>query len=155
MATSVPNVETTSCAHMISAEEFVERLCLVGADKGPRRFPRSRRDREILMKSITMTLDGAKTYTEAEVNRALLAWKRDVGPAIETDHVTLRRLLVDYGHLERSADGSAYRVGYPARPMAFDLEVDEIDVRATVAAFREQAERKRTQDRETKGRRPC
>jgi hypothetical protein len=101
-----------------------------------------------------MTLDGTRTYTEAEVNRALLGWKRDVGPAIETDHVTLRRLLVDYGHLERSADGRAYRVGYPARPTAFALDVDEIDVRATVAAFREQSERRRTQERETRGRRP-
>lgn len=127
---------------MISAEEFVERLCLVAADKGPRRFPRRRQDREILMKSIVMLLDGAKTYTEAEVNRALLAWKRDVAPAIETDHVTLRRLLVDYGHLERTPDGRAYRVGYPSRPAAFELEVEDIDVRATIAAYREHAARK-------------
>jgi hypothetical protein len=94
------------------------------------------------MKSITMTLDGARAYTEAEMNRVLLGWKRDVGPAIETDHVTLRRLLVDYGHLERSADGSAYRVGYPARPTAFGLEVEDVDVRATVAAYREHSERR-------------
>lgn len=134
---------------MISAEEFVERLCRLGADRGPRRFPRRRQDREILIKSITMTLESAKTYTEAEVNGALLSWKRDVGPAIETDHVTLRRLLVDHGHLERSADGRAYRVGYPARPIAFDLEVDDIDVRATIAAYREHSERRRRRGRPT------
>jgi hypothetical protein len=134
---------------MISAEEFVERLCRLGADRGPRSFPRKRRDREILMKSITMTLDGARTYSEVDVNRALLSWKRDVGPAIETDHVTLRRLLVDYGHLERTADGRVYRVGYPARPMAFDLEVDDIDVRATIAAYREHSERQRRRSRPT------
>ena len=132
---------------MISAEEFVERLCLVAADKAPRRFPRKRQDREILMKSITMTLDGARAYTEAEMNRVLLGWKRDVGPAIETDHVTLRRLLVDYGHLERSADGRAYRVGYPARPTAFGLEVEDVDVRATIAAYREHSERRRRRGR--------
>src|SRR5262245_3137063 len=91
-----------SLKRMVSAEEFVERLCRLGADRGPRRFPRKRQDREILMKSIIMTLESAKTYTEAEMNGALLSWKRDVGPAIETDHVTLRRLLVDHGHLERS-----------------------------------------------------
>src|SRR5262245_40326293 len=132
---------------MVSAEEFVGRLCRLGADRGPRRFPRNRQDREILMKSITMTLESAKTYTEAEVNGALLSWKQDVAPAIETDHVTLRRLLVDYGHLERSADCRAYRVGYPARPMAFDLEVDDVDVRATIAAFREHSERRRRRRR--------
>ena len=127
----------------------MERLCRLGADRGPRRFPRKRQDREILMKSITMTLESAKTYTEAEVNGALIGWKRDVGPAIETDHVTLRRLLVDHGHLERSADGRAYRVGYPARPVAFDLEVDEIDVRATIAAYREHSEERRRRGRQT------
>jgi len=62
--------------------------------------------------------------------------QRDVAPALETDHVTLRRMLVDYGHLERTADGRAYRVAFPARPTAFALDVDEIDVRATVAAYR-------------------
>ena len=45
-------------------------------------------------------------------------------------------MLVDYGHLERTADGRAYRVGFPARPSAFALDVDEIDVRATIAAYR-------------------
>ncbi|HEX2483649.1 MAG TPA: DUF2087 domain-containing protein [Myxococcota bacterium] len=134
---------------MISAEEFVERLCRLGADRGPRRFPRKRRDREILMKSITMTLESARTYSEAEMNGALLSWKREVAPAIETDHVTLRRLLVDHGHLERTVDGRVYRVGYPSRPIAFDLEVDDIDVRATIAAYREYSERRRRRGRPT------
>jgi hypothetical protein len=134
---------------MISTEEFVERLCRLGADRGPRRFPRNPRDREILMRSITMTLDSARTYSEAEMNRALLSWKNEIGPAIETDHVTLRRLLVDRGHLERTADGGAYRVGYPSQPIAFDLDVDEIDVRATVAAFREHLKQRRLRGRPT------
>ncbi len=120
---------------MVSAEEFVERLCRVGADR-PRGFPRARADREILFKSIRLVLDSARMYSEREINAELEAWKRDVAPSIETDHVTLRRMLVDYGHLERNADGRAYRVAFPARPTAFALDVDEIDVRATVAAYR-------------------
>jgi hypothetical protein len=132
---------------VISPEEFVERLCRLGADRGPRRFPRKLEDREILIKSITMLLDSARMYTEAGFNEVLLGWKRDVGPSIETDHVSLRRLLVDYGHLERTADGRAYRVGYPTRPLAFDLEVDDVDVRATVAAYRDQAERRKQERR--------
>jgi hypothetical protein len=126
---------------MISAEEFVERLCRVGADRGPRRFPRKERDREILMKSIRMLMSSDRTYTESEVNTLLQAWGRDVAPAIKSDHVTLRRLLVDYEELERTADGRAYRLGFPARPVVFDLEVDDIDVRATIAAYRERSER--------------
>ena len=125
---------------MIGVEEFVERLCRVGADRGPRGFPRKARDRQILIKSIRMTLDDGRIYSEPEINAALLAWKRDVAPAIRTDHVTLRRLLVDHGHLERTADGRAYRLGFPANPMLFDLEIDDIDLRATIAAYVEQAQ---------------
>ncbi|MGH0035672.1 MAG: DUF2087 domain-containing protein [Myxococcota bacterium] len=128
---------------MISPEEFVERLCLLGADRGPRRFPRKQRDRDILMKSIVMLLDGNRTYTEVEINAALQEWNRDVAPAINSDHVTVRRLLIDYGHLERSADGREYRVGFPARPVVFDLEVEDIDIRATVAAYRDYSARRK------------
>ncbi len=130
---------------MIAPEEFVERLCLVAADRGPRRFPRKRRDRWILMKSIVMLLDSDRSYGESEINEQLKSWNRLVAPAIDTDHVSLRRLLVDEGQLERTADGRAYRVGFPPRPLAFDLEVEDIDVRATVAAYVENARERRRQ----------
>lgn len=95
------------------------------------------------MKSVTMTLDSAGEYSEQEINQRLLAWNREVAPEIECDYVTLRRLLVDHGELERTADGRWYRVGFPVRPVAFAMEIDELDLRATVAAFRmEQARRK-------------
>jgi hypothetical protein len=140
---------------MITLEEFVERLCLVGADRGPRGFPRRRRDREILMKSITLLLDSERSYRESEINDCLRSWGRDVAPAKRTDHVTVRRQLVDCGHLERTADGRSYRVGFPPRPMAFDLEVDDIDVRATVAAFVEGSRARRLQAAEAaRSRRP-
>ena len=132
---------------MISPEEFVERLCLVGADRGPRRFPRKRRDRQILIKSIVMTLDSAGTYSEEEINATILEWNRDVAPAIETDHVTIRRLLVDSGQLERTADGHAYRVGFPPGAVAFDLEVEDVDLKATVTAYRDRANRRREESR--------
>ena len=127
---------------MISAEEFVERLCRLGADRGPRRFPRRQRDRQILIKSIMLLMDSSRRYTEREVNEAIRTWKRDVAPAIETDHVTVRRLLVDHGHLERTADGASYRVGFPTSSVAFDLEGDEIDVRATIAVYLDQLRRR-------------
>jgi hypothetical protein len=122
---------------VISVEEFVERLCRIGADRAPRGFPRHARDREILLQSMVMLLESARTYAEAEINGILQDWKREVAPAIETDHVTLRRLLVDYGLLERTADGRAYRVGFPGRPTAFDLQVYDLDLRATIAAYRD------------------
>jgi hypothetical protein len=127
---------------VIGIEEFVGRLCALGAER-PRPLPRRRRDREILMKSIRMRVEPGRVYSEIEVNALLQAWQREVAPALEVDHVTLRRLLVDYGELERSRDGSAYRLGFPARPMAFALEVDDLDLPATVAAYREELHKRR------------
>ena len=124
---------------MIGVDEFVERLCKLGADRGPRGFPRRRRDREILMKSIVLELDGGRDYREREINERLRAWSREVAPAIEVDHVTLRRILVDHGHLERTADGSRYRVGFPPGMVAFDVAIFDLDLRATVAAYRERS----------------
>ena len=128
---------------MISVDEFVERVCLLGADRGPRRFPRKSRDRQILTKSILMQLDSARLYSEGEINDVLLHWKHTIAPAIDTDHVTIRRLLVDYGSLERDRDGAAYRVGFPPAAVLFDLEIDEIDLAATIAAFLNYRERSR------------
>jgi hypothetical protein len=126
---------------VIGLDEFTLRLCKLGADRGPRGFPRKRRDREILMKSIVLGLDGGRDYREREINERLRAWNREVAPAIEVDHVTLRRILVDHGHLERTADGSRYRVGFPPGMVAFDLAIFDLDLRATVAAYRERSRR--------------
>lgn len=128
---------------MIDLEDFVYRLCRVGADRDPRRFPRRRDDREVLIKSIVMGMDSGRHYSEPEVNNLLREWKQHVAPAIETDHVSIRRLLIDSGHLERTADGRAYRVGFPPRPLAFDLKIEELDLRATVAAYLEHRRRRR------------
>src|SRR5262245_48573129 len=121
---------------MIGIDEFVERLCRIGAGRGPRRFPRRLRDRQILIKSIRMQMDPVTDYSEKDVNALLQRWLREIAPEIEVDHVTLRRLLVDYGEIDRTRDGAIYRIGYPARPAAFEVEIDDLDLRATVAAYR-------------------
>ncbi len=121
---------------MIGIDEFVERLCRIGVDRGPRRFPRRPRDREILFKSIRMQLDPMSDYSEPEINALLERWRERIAPEVEVDHVTLRRLMVDYGELERTRDGATYRVGYPPRPAAFELEIDDLDLPATIAAYR-------------------
>jgi hypothetical protein len=131
---------------MVSIEEFAERLIRLGARWQPRPLPRRRFDREILMKSILLVLDSGRIYTEPQINAELQLWNIDVAPAIQTDHVTVRRMLVDYGYLERTPDGSAYRVGFPPKPLAFELEVEDLDVRATIAAYREAHPRPQRQD---------
>ena len=137
---------------MITLDEFVERLCKLGAD-GTRPFPRARRDREILVQSIVQSLDSSRTYEEREINELLKAWRRNVAPAIETDHVTLRRLLVDFGRLERTASGSSYRVGFPQRMTAFDLGVYDVDLPGTIAAYRELTAKRRAKARRANTRR--
>ena len=132
---------------MIGLDEFLERLCRLGSDAGPRRLPRKQRDREILMKSILLLMDSDREYSEPEIGVLLSRWMLEVAPAIQTDPVTLRRMLIDFGELERTRDGSRYRVGLPARPVAFELEIDTVDVRATTAAYREQRRRRRRERR--------
>ncbi len=127
---------------MVTVEEFVEQLCRLGGER-PRPFPRKRRDRLILVKSILMRLDSSRSYTESQINELLQVWNREVVPAIETDYATVRRLLVDQGHLERTSDGASYRVGFPTDAVAFDLEIDDIDLAAMIAAYRARPPKKR------------
>ena len=118
---------------MVTLEEFVESLIRLGTRERP--LPRRRRDRQMLFKSILLTLDSGRSYTEAEINEGLRGWNAEVAPAIQTDHVTLRRMLVDSGHLERTVDGRAYRVGFPTDALAFELEVDDLEPRQVIAAY--------------------
>lgn len=62
-----------------------------------------------------------------------------MAPAIEVAHATLRRHPVDAGLLERTADGSRDRVGDPPGRVAFELAIFDLDLRATVAAYRDRA----------------
>ena len=110
---------------MITLDEYLDRLCRLGVDRGPRGFPRKQRDRQILMKSILSMMDSGRVYREKDINELLKAWNEKVAPAIKSDYVTIRRLPVDWGHLERTADGASYRVGFPPSGVLFELEVDE------------------------------
>src|SRR5689334_16995553 len=89
-----------------------------------------------------------RTYTEAEVNERLRRWLARSGSMLSTDHVELRRWLVDNGVLARDGFGRAYsRSDAPADIAAAieglgDLDLDGAceDARAEEVAAR--AERK-------------
>jgi len=128
---------------IISCHQFKKRiveLCIRSALPG---FPRRRRDRHILLKSITLTLDTEARYTEQEINERLNLWLSKC-PSFNIDHVSLRRRLVEARYLVRSKDGSCYRLCVPAQiQQMFDPELDKIDVLETLRAGLDQIERKK------------
>ena len=63
-------------------------------------FPRKEKQKIVVLTRITQEIAAGRHYTEAEVNAIL----REIFP----DFATLRRYLIEYGYLERKADGSAY-----------------------------------------------
>ena len=117
----------------ITGDEFrarLSQLCLKGSLP---HLPRKRRDRHILLKSVTLTLEAAREYTEGQINDELRFWLADIGRSAHFDHVSLRRGLVDEGYLARDRDGSRYWVAAPARgDPPFAPEVDDIDVYVSI-----------------------
>ena len=115
----------------IGADDFAKRLTRLCRNGGAPGLPRRVRDRWILLKSVALLLTPEAAYSEPEINERLRFWLSAVGVKIETDHVALRRELVDAGLLERRSDGSRYRLGRPTNPpVRFSPEVDTVDILA-------------------------
>lgn len=64
-------------------------------------LPTREKRRLILLRQIIARFDPDRAYSEKEVNAIL--------EKVYSDHVTIRRLLIDYGFLTRRVDGSEYR----------------------------------------------
>jgi hypothetical protein len=62
-------------------------------------------------------IESGRTLREDEVNRRLSDWLANIGAMVQTDHVELRRWLVEAGYLARDGWGYAYARG----PAEFDL----------------------------------
>jgi len=135
----------------ITAIEFEERLaalCLGGAGFA---FPRRRRDRHILYRSIVQTLDVTKNYTEPGLNAALQQWLSDVGAGMDMDHVTLRRYLIDEIYLLREANGSAYSVNLNGRGhVEFEEAIASIDSSAVIESAKSLVAARKQQHANTK-----
>jgi hypothetical protein len=110
-------------------------------------MPRSQRDRQIVLKSIALCLAKNRTYTEQEINAALAAWTAEVGHSLAVDHVALRRSLIDERYLERSEDGSRYRLSIPLCADRFAPEVDGMDPCAVIEQAIDDARAKRARYR--------
>jgi len=73
-------------------------------------------------------------------------WLDHEGSFVRTDHVELRRLLVDFGLLRRDGFGRSYwRPESPPEFAAIFRELESVDVRTAVAQARAEAARKRNE----------
>jgi hypothetical protein len=110
----------------ITAQEFTKRLaqmCLAGPSN---ELPRKPRDRQIVLKSISLCLAKDQTFSEVEMNQKLKSWVGEVGHALQVDHAALRRTLIDEKYLQRSADGKSYRLAPTGGAGWFAAEVDAV-----------------------------
>lgn len=65
-------------------------------------FSTKEKNKIVILRTIANTLDANASYTEIELNRKL--------SSIFDDFATLRRYLIEYGFMERSKDGTAYKL---------------------------------------------
>jgi hypothetical protein len=130
-------------AQEVGAERFSKRLgelCLCNLSGVPRRNV----DRQILLKSAALSIGRSATFSEAEVNWALLHWRSAFG--LELDHVSWRRLLVDAGYLQRDRARTVYSVAQPSEErtgVRFTPDVEEVVVLQVADDFRREAASKR------------
>ena len=64
-------------------------------------------DRALVLALAACAIESGSTLREDEVNRRLSDWLADVGAMVQTDHVELRRWIVDAGYLARDGWGYA------------------------------------------------
>ncbi|MGB9639517.1 MAG: DUF2087 domain-containing protein [Anaerolineales bacterium] len=134
----------TNQTEKISKETFVKRLVTLLVKSGLSEFPKNKNDQLIILQSVLLTFKGAKKLTEKEVNEQIDTWIRGVGQVNYIDRVSIRRLLIDYGFLERAKDGSVYSLVEP-QPYAelFADEINEVQVFEELERAREEIRSKR------------
>jgi hypothetical protein len=128
----------------VTREAFETRLAALCLRRGAPGLPQSAADRAVLFKSVLLGMKGDGPRSEREMNAVLLAWLAEVAPAIESDHVSLRRAMVDEGWLVRDALGREYRAGDGRGAAAgFEASIDEVDPREVVRRAAEEAARRK------------
>lgn len=83
-------------------EEFIRAYFKEGADGPLSTFPTKEKRKIVVLKQLILRFDPQRKYTEKEVNEILTNAFHDP--------VILRRNLIEYGFMDRYADGSCYWV---------------------------------------------
>ena len=96
----------------------------------------------------SLTIPADATLAERDVNEHLRTWLAGPGAMLATDHVELRRWLVDLKFVERDGYGRAYRRSEPPAAMAAAVAaMAAIDPGAVAAEARASHARERTERR--------
>lgn len=65
-------------------------------------------DRALVLALAATEIEAGREHREADINRILARWLEGAGAMLRTDHVELRRWLVDAGFVVRDGFGRAY-----------------------------------------------
>jgi hypothetical protein len=105
-----------------------------------------RRDFELVLAAAARFFQSDRGYSESEVNELLREFLGNVGAMLSTDHVELRRWLVDFRVLARDGYGRVYTTGTPAAGIS-DLiaQLEGVDLAAVGRAARDHDATRRAQ----------
>lgn len=127
----------------MEASQFKSRF--VSLILGKQGFPKKPLDRHVLFISATLGLEFHREYTESELNDKLRTWTARFGDAVDLDHVSLRRYLVDEGYLRRDTAGRSYELTTTGWPYTLDPSIGALDLEAVVAEARAARELRKQQ----------
>jgi tRNA(adenine34) deaminase len=101
-------------------------------------------DLELLFASASLAFPADKSLTEREANDILQRFLATAGVMVATDHVELRRWMVDLGYLRRSDYGTDYRRGPLPKWLseaAQELDIERIATTVQQVRQRDESER--------------
>jgi tRNA(adenine34) deaminase len=128
----------TTAHASISATGWLERLAQLGVRQGVHLASlqqKDGRDFELVFASATLFFPHDRLLDERAANAVLKGFLSTAGAMLETDHVELRRWLVDTGFVRRSDYGSDYRRG--TLPEWLREAAAELDERRLAGAVRD------------------
>jgi hypothetical protein len=128
----------------MTTEQFTKRLVNLCLRSGLSGMPKDEVDQHILLKSAALVVGTQDTLTEKEITEKLQVWLTQVCVIQNFDRVTLRRWLIDAGHLTRNKNGTDYQVANPGpRPDLFEPAIDQIDPLEIIRTARDEMERRK------------
>ena len=98
----------------LTANDWIERLSQLALRQGVHLSTLQQKaggDLELLFASAALAFPSGASFTEKEANEVLKRFLAGAGVMVATDHVELRRWMVDAGFLQRSDYGTDYRRG--------------------------------------------